>query len=114
MTMSDDESVRIVPATVTVRRSPKFGRFIILGAGLGAIVTFIVTNLFEVDPKVGFFSLFAYFALFGVTGGALIGAIVAIVLDRVLSRRAAQVEAEHTIVEEGTIDGELIPDDPIK
>ena len=109
-----DEEVRILPETVTVRRAPKFGRFIILGAALGAIVTFILTNLFPVDPNVGFFALFAYFALFGITGGALIGAVVAIVLDKTMSRRATQVEAEHTIVEEGTIDGELLPDDTVQ
>jgi MFS family permease len=106
--MSDDEVVRITPETVSVRRAPKYGRFIILGAGLGVIVTYILTSLFEVDPKVGFVSLFAYFALFGVAGGAVVGAVTALILDRVSSRRAKTVEAEHTTVEEGPIEGELL------
>jgi MFS family permease len=108
-----DEEVRIVTETVSVRRTPKYGRFIILGAALGAIITFVLTNLFPVDPDVGFFSLFAYFALFGVTIGAAIGAIIAIVFDRVMGRRRKEVAAERTIVEEGTIDGELLPNDTV-
>ena len=102
-----EEVVRITPATVTVRRAPKFGAFIIVGAGLGAIVTYIVTSLYPVDPSVGFVALFAYFALFGISGGAALGAVTAIILDRISSRRTRSVEAEHTTVEPGPVEGEL-------
>ena len=84
---------------VTVRRAPKYPRFIILGAGLGAIVTFILTNLFQVDPLVGFGPLFGYFLLFGVPAGAALGGIIAIVLDIVATKRARQFDAERTTVD---------------
>jgi pimeloyl-ACP methyl ester carboxylesterase len=84
-----------VDRRVTVRRAPKYPRFIILGAGLGAVVTFVLTNLFPVDPLVGFGPLFGYLLLFGVPAGAALGAIVAILLDAVATRRAREVEAER-------------------
>ena len=63
-----------------------------VGGGIGAIATFIATSLYPVDPAVGFGALFGYFALFGVTGGVLLGALVAILLDRVSTRRARSVD----------------------
>jgi hypothetical protein len=73
---------------VRIRRAPKFPVFLIMGGGLGAVVTFILTAIYPVDPNVGFGALFGYFALYGVTGGVLLGALVAIVLDRRADRRA--------------------------
>jgi hypothetical protein len=83
---------------VRIRRAPKFSVFLILGGGVGAIVTFILTALYPVDPNVGFGALFGYFALYGVTGGVLLGALVAIILDRRADRRAT----EATVVVETT------------
>ena len=80
---------------VTVRRAPRIPAFIGLGAVVGALVTLILTSLFPVDPAVGFGALFAYFALYGVTGGVVLGALVGIILDRVSTRRAKSVEVEH-------------------
>jgi hypothetical protein len=79
---------------VTVRRAPKIQAFLIVGGGVGAIVTFILTSLFPVDPLVGFGPLFAYFALFGVTAGVLLGAILALIVDRRSKSRAREAEAE--------------------
>lgn len=79
---------------VTVRRAPKIPAFLIVGGGVGAIVTFILTSLFPVDPLVGFGPLFAYFSLFGVTAGVLLGAILALIVDRRSKKRAKEGEAE--------------------
>ena len=81
---------------VTVRRAPKIPAFIFLGAALGTIATLVLTSLYPVDPTVGFGALFAYFALYGITGGVVLGALVGIILDRVSSRRAKTVTAEMT------------------
>ena len=86
---------------VTVRRAPKFPAFIIVGGGVGAIVTLILTSLYPADPSVGFGALFAYFALYGVTGGIVLGALLAIILDRVLARRAKTVTVEVTSERDG-------------
>ena len=79
---------------ITVRRAPKIPAFLIVGGGLGAIATFVLTSLFPVDPLIGFGPLFAYFALFGVTGGVLLGAILALIVDRRSRKRAKPGEAE--------------------
>lgn len=89
----------VYESRVTVRRAPRYPRFIILGAGLGAVITFIGTAALPVDPSVGFAALFGYFALIGVPLGAALGATFAIVLDAVATRRARQFDAEHTTVD---------------
>ncbi len=83
---------------VRIRRVPKFGVFIALGAVVGAIVSFVLTSLYPADPTVGFAATFAYVALFGVTAGAVVGAAIAILLDRLLARRAKTVAAERDVV----------------
>jgi len=96
-----------VETEVTVRRIPRYSRFLIIGAGLGAAATFILTASFPSDPKVGFGALFGYFLLFGVPAGAVIGAVVAILLDIGLTRRARTGLAERT-----TVDPLLYEDEP--
>ncbi|MBX3100499.1 MAG: hypothetical protein KF761_13085 [Salinibacterium sp.] len=81
---------------VTVRRAPKFPAFMALGAAVGILATLILTSLFPVDPAVGFAALFGYFALYGVTAGVVLGAVVAIILDRISARRAKTVTVEVT------------------
>ncbi len=94
---------------VSVRRAPRYPRFIVLGAGLGAIVTFVLTASFPIDESVGFGPLFGYFLLFGVPAGAALGGIVAVVLDVIATRRAKQFDAERTTVdaEPEELEGEL-------
>ncbi|MDZ4045758.1 MAG: hypothetical protein U1E32_08275 [Rhodoglobus sp.] len=86
-------------ADVRVRRAPKFGAFMVVGGGLGAIVTLVLTSLFPSDPNVGFIALFAYFCLYGIPAGVVLGALVALILDRRSSKRARTVAAEHESVE---------------
>jgi hypothetical protein len=83
---------------VTIRRAPKIPAFLLVGGVVGLIVTLILTSLFPADPSVGFGALFAYFSLFGVTGGVLLGAVLAIILDRVSARRSKTVSVEREVV----------------
>ncbi len=76
---------------VNIRRAPRIGVFLIFGAMLGALVTLVLTSLFEPDPKVGFLATFAYFCLYGIPAGLALGGLVALVLDRLSSRRARTV-----------------------
>lgn len=79
--------------TVSIRRAPRFSAFIVVGALVGLIGTLIVTSFYPADPAVGFTATFGYFALFGVPIGAVLGALLAIVLDRRATRRATEVVA---------------------
>lgn len=104
-----DDHETVVADQVTVRRAPRIGRFLVLGAGLGAIVTFILTALFPVDRLVGFAALFGYFALYGIPIGAGVGAIFAILLDLVATRREKRLDVERISVDapEVQLEGEL-------
>lgn len=76
---------------VSIRRAPRIGVFLVLGGALGALVTLILTSLFPADPSVGFLASFAYFCLYGIPAGVLLGGLVALVLDRISIRRARTV-----------------------
>jgi MFS family permease len=88
------------PTEVRVRRAPKFGRFAIIGGAVGAIATLAVTSAFPVDPAVGFWALFAYFALFGVTAGVVLGVVIALIFDAVSRRRARTVTVTRESISE--------------
>jgi NhaP-type Na+/H+ or K+/H+ antiporter len=104
-----DPVVTVSPDTVRIRRAPKFGAFIVVGALVGFLVTLALTAAFPIDANdpVGFIAYLAYFELFGIPVGAVLGAVLAIVLDAVSRRRARQAEVEHTAVESGSLSGEL-------
>jgi NhaP-type Na+/H+ or K+/H+ antiporter len=88
---------------VSIRRAPKVGVFLVLGAVLGALATLILTSLFPADPSVGFLASFAYFCLFGIPAGLLLGGIVAIVLDVVSTRRARTVTVARDEMSDGAV-----------
>jgi len=78
----------------TARRVPKYSVFIVLGGLVGFLVTLIVTTQREADPNIGMPALIAYFSLYGITAGVLLGALLALVLDRVGRRKAREVVVE--------------------
>lgn len=85
---------------VGIRRAPKLGVFLLLGGLLGALVTLILTSLFEADEKVGFLASYAYFCLYGIPAGLLLGAIVGLLLDwRSRRRRRTVTVAREAAVE---------------
>jgi hypothetical protein len=104
---------------VTIRRAPRFGVFIVGGALLGIVATIIVVaatmgiDRGDKQETTGFWGLVGYFSLWGVTIGLFVGAVVAVVLDRVLSRRAARLTAERVAVDmpPETVEGEIEDDD---
>jgi hypothetical protein len=89
------ENVGVSSSEVSIRRAPKIAVFLILGAVLGFFVTLILTSLFPPDPAVGFFASFAYFCLYGIPAGVVLGALVALMLDVISSRRARMVTVER-------------------
>jgi hypothetical protein len=85
---------------VRLRRAPKLGVFLLLGAVVGALATLILTSLFQPDPAIGFAASFGYFLLFGAPAGAAVGALVGLIIDRVSLTRARTVTVEHEVVGE--------------
>jgi len=93
----------------TLRRAPRMGVFIGLGAILGIILTVSITTAFPADPNVGMWATVAYMSLFGITGGIVLGAIVGLIADRV-SRRHTRI----VTVERGTIEWGDEPETPVE
>ena len=90
---------------VTVRRAPRYGRFIVLGALVGAVVALILTFAFSGQPadpalQPGFDKgqVFGFLLLLCGTIGATLGAVVALVIDRSSAKRARSVEVVHETV----------------
>lgn len=77
--------------TVSIRKAPKFSVFLVLGALIGVLASLILTASFPIDNSVGFGATFGYFAIYGFVGGILLGSLVALIFDRVSSRRAQTV-----------------------
>lgn len=82
-------------AKARLRRSPKFSAFVAVSAVVGFFITLILTSLFPADPSLGFAALFAYFALYGVTGTVALGVVLWLILDRRSRRTAVEVTMER-------------------
>ncbi|WP_227497095.1 hypothetical protein [Planctomonas psychrotolerans] len=85
-------------AQVTIRRSPRYLRFMGVGAILGLVLALILTMTFEAGLDYTRTQIFGFLALLAVVLFGTLGGIVALVLDRVGSRRASTVEAERVNV----------------
>lgn len=87
---------------VTVRRAPRYGRFITLGALVGALVALILTFAFsgqpaqpELEPGFDRGQVFGFLLLLCGAIGATLGAVVALILDRSSAKRARSVDVVH-------------------
>lgn len=91
---------------VRVRRAPKFSVFIALGAALGIVVAMILTFVFngtgDISPNTGLVysqgQVFGFLALACITVGVVVGAVVALILDRTLARRTREVTVDRESV----------------
>jgi hypothetical protein len=93
-------SARPEKTEVRIRRAPKLGVFLLIGTLVGALVTLVLTSLFPADPHIGFAASFGYFLLFGAPAGAVLGALVGLIIDRVSIARARTITVEREVVED--------------
>jgi hypothetical protein len=89
-----------------VRRSPRYGVFLALGAALGVLVAMILTFAFDSGERVAdngaVYSqgqVFGFLALVGIAVGLAVGGLVALLLDRIIGRRTRTVRVDHESVE---------------
>lgn len=88
------ETVDTVGA-VTVRRAPKFYRFMAAGAVAGVIITLIVTLSFPEQNDFSVLQVVGFTGIFVVAICVALGALVALVLDRASRKRSRTVRAER-------------------
>lgn len=96
-------TVRESVESVRMRRAPKYGVFLVLGALAGILVAMILTFAFtgtsDTSPNTGAHysnvQVFGFVALVCAPIGMVLGAVVALILDRLLRRRAREVRVDH-------------------
>jgi hypothetical protein len=92
--MSSPETPAPERREVTVRRAPKYVPFLILGALVGiavaAFLAFGIPGDENWDPS----AVFGFFLVLCGAGGAILGAIAALLLDRLSVRRAERAVVE--------------------
>lgn len=86
--------------TVTMRRSPRYFNFMLLGAAIGVLGALVGTVAFPENKDFGQAQVFGFLLLVGVAGGVALGALVALVIDRVIGRSSTAVLADRLGVQE--------------
>ncbi|WP_175494180.1 hypothetical protein [Herbiconiux ginsengi] len=91
------ESVRSTESidSVSVRRAPRYYRFMAVGFAIGLLVTIVLTFAFPEREDFNRLQVFGFVGLFVVALFVAIGALVAIALDRASRKRARTVVAER-------------------
>ena len=89
-----------------VRRVPRYGVFLVLGGALGIVTAAILTMTFdgiaepsEIGVTYSQGQVFGFLMLYCAAGGVMLGAIVALILDKTIGRRthAVTVQTEKVV-----------------
>ncbi|MET3812247.1 hypothetical protein [Arthrobacter sp. UYEF3] len=91
---SEDTPVAPERRAVTVRRAPKYVPFLIAGALAGVAVAAVIAYGLPADERYNANAVFGFFLTFCAAGGAILGAVVALLLDRLSVRRAERAVVE--------------------
>lgn len=84
--------------TVTVRRSPRYLRFFILGLILGVIGALVLTVAFPIEAEYTVLQVFGFMLLISLSIGGALGLVVAIILDRTVGKRTITTQATRETV----------------
>jgi hypothetical protein len=82
-------------AAVSVRRAPRYYRFMAVGLVVGVLITLILTFGFPEEQDFNRLQVFGFVGIFVVALCIGLGALVAIVLDRTSRKHARTVSAER-------------------
>lgn len=89
---------RVEPALVEVRRTPNYWNFMFLFAALAAIAITIITFAMPYDAATATYSrgtVYGFALLISVAFGLALGAVIALIAERVSRRSIRLVEAER-------------------
>ena len=76
---------------MVVRRSPRYVRFIVVGAVVAILATLVLTFVFPEQPNYSRAQVFGFVGIILVTVFVGLAAAIAVVVDRVSSRRARTI-----------------------
>ncbi len=111
--MSDEvsnETTTTTESEVRVERSPRYARFMLAGVLIFAVISLILTFGFPQGKGYDAGQVFGFLLLFGSIAGVALGAVVAIIIDRVAGRRARTILADRIDVR-ATFDEPVEPGD---
>ncbi|MEY4533242.1 MAG: hypothetical protein RI926_1011 [Actinomycetota bacterium] len=89
------EKAIITTEQVTVRRSPKFLTFMIVGIILGIVAALILTFSLPNESEFTLTQIFGFMLLITGTIGGTLGLVFALIFDRYYSRHVIQATAER-------------------
>lgn len=92
---SDVGNEKLPDTTVRVHRSPRVFRFLLAGAIVGVVLALVLTLAFPSNAEFAPSQVFGFLLLLCVTGAAAAAGVVALLIDRVLSRRAKTVDMQR-------------------
>lgn len=93
---------------ITVRRAPKYVPFLILGGLVGIAVAAVIAYGRPGNETYDPGTVFGFFMVLCGAGGVILGAITALILDRLSVRRAQQAVVE-AVPETGSEAGQPLP-----
>ncbi|MFE4467924.1 hypothetical protein ACFRFH_03825 [Leifsonia sp. NPDC056824] len=85
----------VTEAEVRVHRSPRYFRFMLTGAIVFAVIALILTFAFPANPTYDRGQVFGFLLAICATIGVAVGALVALLIDRSVTRRARTVQADR-------------------
>lgn len=95
---------------VRVRRSPKIGVFLALGAVVGALLAVLAVSVTPADATIPTTQAMGFLILLLAPVGALIAGVIALVIDRTSERNARTVQAERIPSQDRPVADPLDPD----
>lgn len=103
--MASDDHTTPERREITVRRAPKYVPFLILGGLAGIAAAAVIAYALPGDASYDRGAVFGFFMVLCGAGGVILGAIAALVLDRLSVRRA-----RHAVVEAAPETEQALPD----
>lgn len=92
--MASDDHPTPERREITVRRAPKYVPFLILGGMVGIAAAAVIAYALPGDASYDPGSVFGFFMVMCAAGGVILGAIAALILDRLSVRRTQQAVVE--------------------
>ena len=85
----------LAETTVNVHRAPRYRNFMLLGAIVGVLLALILTVSFPENDEYDRAQIFGFLLLGGLAVGTTLGAIVALIIDRIIGRTHVSVVADR-------------------
>jgi hypothetical protein len=95
MSEAPDENATVTEDTVTVKRTPRYFRFMFAGSVVFALIALALTFAFPENPTYSRAQVFGFLLVAAIALGVAVGSLVALALDRAAGKRAKTFQADR-------------------